>query len=102
MGVQQIDQPAGEGAEVHAALGSTGEELRGARGGVVQAVHGAVAAPGALVIEQRLEVCRILDLGGAIEAAPVDGEHGSAVEDPHALERGHDLEVRRTWVWGIE
>ena len=62
MGVEQIDQSAGEAAQMHAALGGELKKRRCTRCGVMQAVDGAMGAAGALLIDQGLDMRRILDL----------------------------------------
>ena len=93
MGVEQIDEAARERAEMHAALCGGGEELRAARRGVMQPIHGAVSTSGALVIDQVLDMRGILDLLAAIVAARVGGDDGIGVEDAHGIEGGTDLEA---------
>jgi hypothetical protein len=92
VGLQQFDETAREHGQVYTALGGEGEELRGARGGVVQPVDRAVCAAGALVIDQGLDVGGLFDLLTPIEAARMDGEHRGTVDDPHGVDAGEDFE----------
>ena len=92
VGVKQLDEPAGEDTEVVVTLGGGGEQGLGRWGGVVETVGGAVLAGGALVALERFDVCGVFDLLGAVERAPMGGEHGGGVEDAHGLERGRDGE----------
>ena len=92
VGVEQLDEPAGEDTEVVVTLGGGGEQGLDRWGGVVETVGGAVLAGGALVALERFDVCGVFDLLGAVERAPMGGEHGGGVEDAHGLERGRDGE----------
>ena len=52
--VEQLQQPAGEHAQMRAALGGAQEQRLGTGGGVMQTVLRAMGAGGALVSDQRL------------------------------------------------
>src|SRR6185437_1864291 len=84
--LQELEQPSGEGAEMHPAGGGELEEARGARGGVVQAIHRAVSAAGALLRFQRLDMRGQLDLRIAVEAAGMSGDNSFAIDDAHGLQ----------------
>ena len=86
MGVEQIDEPAGEAPQMHAALGGELEETRCTRGGVMQTVDGPMGAAGTLAINQGLDMRRIFDLRTAIKAARVHGNNVGAINDAHSLE----------------
>ena len=91
VGVEQLDESTGEDAEVVVALGGGDEQGLGRRGGVVEAVGGAVLAGETLVAFELFDVGGVLDLLAPVEGAAMGGEHGSGVEDAHGLEgRGDD------------
>ena len=92
VGVEQLDESAGEDTEVVVAFGGSDEQRLGRGGGVVEAVGGAVLAGGALVAFELFDVGGVFDLLGAVERARMGGEHGGGVEDAHGLERGRDGE----------
>ena len=92
VGIEQFDEPSGEGAEVHAAHGGELQEPRGARGGVVQPVSCPMGAPGAFPRFQRLDVAGLLDLRAAIVAPRVGGDERAAIQDAHGLDGGEHLE----------
>ena len=92
VGVEQLDESAGEYAEVVVALGGGDEQGLGRWGGVVETVGGAVLAGGALVALEFFDVCGVFDLLAAVERARMGGEHGGGVEDAHGVERGRDGE----------
>ena len=92
VGVEQLDESAGEDAEVVVALGGGGEQGLGRWGGVVETVGGAVLAGGALVALERFDVCGVFDLLGAVERAWMGGEDCAGVEDAHGLEGCRDGE----------
>ena len=71
---EQRQQPAGEHAQVGAALGGAQEQRLGAGCGVMQAVLRAVGAGGALVATRASTWAGILDLRAAVEAARVGGD----------------------------
>ena len=75
VGVEQLDESAGEDAEVVVTLGGGDEQGLGRGGGVVETVGGAVLAGGALVALERFDVCGIFDLLGAVRTS-VDGWRG--------------------------
>ena len=93
MGVEQFDESAGEGAQCTPRAAASLKKRAAAGGCVMQAVHGAMCAAGALVIDQRLDMSRILDLRAAIEAARhASAMTSAAIQDAHGLERGEELE----------
>ena len=92
VGVEQLDESAGEYAEVVVALRSGDEQRLGRGGGVVEAVGGAVLAGGALAAFELFDMGGVFDLLAAVERARMGGEHGGGVEDAHGLERGRDGE----------
>ena len=67
VGVEQFDESAGEDAEMVVALGGGGEQGFGGRGGVVEAVGGAVGAGGALVAFEGFDVGGVFDLLSSAE-----------------------------------
>ena len=74
VGVEDLQEPAGEDPQVHAALG--GELVQPFRSGcgMVQPVERAMFAPGAFVGDQRIDMGAHLDLLTATEAARVIGD----------------------------
>ena len=70
MGVEQLDESAGEYAEVVVALGGGDEQRLGRGGGVVEAVGGAVLAGGALAAFE------LFDMGGSSICWPRSNERG--------------------------
>ena len=90
VGVEQLDESAGEDTEVVVTLGGGGEQGLGRGGGVVEAVGGAVLAGGALVALERFDVCGVFDLLAPVERAAMGGEDCAGVEDAHGVERGRD------------
>ena len=87
VGVEQLDESTGEDTEVVVTIGGGDEQGLGRWGGVVETVGGAVLSGGALVALEFFDVCGVFDLLGAVERAPMGGEHGGGVEDAHGLER---------------
>ena len=92
MGVEQLDESADEDAEVVVALGGGDEQGLGRRGGVVEAVGGAVLAGETLVAFELFDVGGVLDLLAPVDRARMGGEDGAGVEDAHGLQRGRDEE----------
>ena len=92
VGVEQLDESADEDAEVVVALGGGDEQGLGRRGGVVEAVGGAVLAGETFVAFELFDVGGVLDLLAAVEGAGVGGKHGAGVEDAHGVQRGRDDE----------
>ena len=92
VGVEQLDESAGEDAEVVAALGGGDEQSLGRWGGVVETVGGAVLAGGALAAFELFDMGGVFDLLGAVERAAMGGEDGGGVEDAHGLEGCRDGE----------
>ena len=90
VGVEQLDESAGEDAEVVVALGGGDEQRLGRGGGVVEAVGGAVLAGGALAAFELFDMGGVFDLLAAVERARMGGEHYAGVEDAHGVERGRD------------
>src|SRR3990170_9052664 len=92
MAIEEIDESASERAQMRAALGGELEERARTGGGVMQAIHGAMGAAGALLRDQCLKMARVFDLLITIEAAHMSGNDIVAVEHTHALLRGYDLQ----------
>ena len=92
MGVEQLDESADEDAEVVVALGGGDEQGLGRRGGVVEAVGGAVLAGEAFVALELFDVGGVLDLLAPVEGAAMSGEDCAGVEDAHGVQRGRDDE----------
>ena len=92
VGVEQLDESAGEDAEVVVALGGGDEQGLGRRGGVVEAVGGAVLAGEAFVALELFDVGGVFDLLAPVEGAAMSGEDGAGVEDAHGVQRGRDDE----------
>ena len=92
VGVEQLDESAGEDAEVVVALGGGGEQGFRRRGGVVEAVGGAVCAGESFFALECLDVSGVFDLLSTVEGARMGSEHGAGVEDAHGLEGGRDDE----------
>ena len=92
VGVEQLDEATGEGAEVLASLSREEEQRLGRRGRVVEAVFGAVLAPLTFVRHQGLDVSGVFYLLAAVKGAGVRGEHGVGVEHAHGLEGSRDEE----------
>src|ERR1019366_2961647 len=93
MGVEQIDEPAGQAPQVRTTLGGKLEEARSTGGGVMDAIDGPMCAAGALVINQGLDMRRSFDLRTAIKAARVHGNDGIGIEDTHRLESREQLQA---------
>jgi hypothetical protein len=74
VGVEQLQEAAGEDAQVHAALGGELEQSFGFWGGMMQPIERTMCAASAFVCLQRLDMEGIFDLLGAIEAARVIGD----------------------------
>ena len=83
---EQLQQPAGEHAEVGATRGGAQEQGLGTRGGMLQPVLCAMGPGGAFVGHQCRDVGRIFDLRAAVEAARVVRDHVLAIEDAHGIE----------------
>ena len=92
VGVEQLDESAGEDAEVVVALGGGDEQGLGRRGGVVEAVGGAVLAGEAFAAHELFDVGGVFDLLAPVEGAAMSGKHGAGVEDAHGVQRGRDDE----------
>ena len=92
MGVEQLDESAGEDAEVVVALGGGGEQGFRRRGGVVEAVGGAVLAGESFVALELFDVGGVFDLLAPVERARMGGEDCAGVEDAHGVQRGRDDE----------
>ena len=90
LGVEQLDESAGEDAEVVVALGGGDEQRLGRGGGVVEAVGCAVLAGEALAAFEFFDMGGVFDLLAAVERAAMGGEHGSGVEDAHGVEGVED------------
>jgi hypothetical protein len=58
----------------------------------MQAILRTVRTGRALVGDQSLEMGFDFDLRTAVEGAPMNGEHGTAIEDAHGIERGEHAE----------
>src|SRR5260370_2429942 len=93
VGIEQLQQPAGEYAQVHTALGGEFEQSFGSWGGMMQPIECTMCTTGAFVRLQRLDMEGIFDLLGAIEAERVVIDRLVALDDAHPLERGEDLHV---------
>lgn len=79
----QQPQHLGRGrAEILAALGKPPHQFAGARCCLVQAVESAVCAAAPLVLDEGLDVGRVLDLLALAVAAPMLGDHPGVVQDP--------------------
>ena len=87
VGVEQLQEPPGEHAQVCAALGGAQEQRLRTRCGVMQAVLRTVRTGGALVGDEGLDMGLDFDLRIAVETARMRGEHVTAVEDAHGVER---------------
>ena len=74
------------------ALGGGDEQGLGRRGGVVEAVGGAVLAGEAFVALELFDVGGVLDLLAPVEGAAMGGEDCAGVEDAHGVQRGRDDE----------
>ena len=85
MVIKQAQQPRGGSPQITAAIGQFDEERLAARRGVVETVDATVLSCLALVIDQSLQVSRILDLLAAIPGPIVPGDHLQAVEDADSL-----------------
>lgn len=83
--IEQAQQRRSDAAQVVAAKCGHLQQSGGRGGDLGERVAAAVRARSALVLDQRLLVSGLLDHFAAIEAAPVIGEFGEAVEDPPAL-----------------
>ena len=92
MGVEQLDESAGEDAEVVVALGGGDEQGFRRRGGVVEAVGGAVLAGESFVALELFDVGGVFDLLAPVERARMGGEDCAGVEDAHGVQRGRDDE----------
>jgi len=73
--VEQVDQGGGDGAEIGAVFGGAVQQDLAGRGGVRQAVIGAVLVGGVLGIDQCLHMGGVFDLLTAVVTAPVAGDH---------------------------
>jgi len=82
--------PAHKGPDPHAAPAFGGADQQGltSRSSLHQAVGGAVLTRGALLFDQRRKVARKLDLGVAIVAARITGEHRGTVHDAYLMRIG--------------
>ena len=92
VGVEQLDESTGEDAEVVVALGGGDEQGLGRRGGVVEAVGGAVLAGEAFAALELFDVDGVFDLLAPVEGAAMGGEDCAGVEDAHGVQRGRDDE----------
>ena len=88
VGVEQLGEAAGEDPEVVAALRGDEEQGLGRRGGMMEAVGGAVLTGESLVALERLDVREVFDLLTAVEGTAMGGKDGAGVEDTHGRERG--------------
>ena len=103
VGVEQLDESAGEYAEVVVALRSGDEQRLGRGGGVVEAVGGAVLAGGALAAFELFDMGGVFDLLAAVERARM----GVASTTPASRMRtvlsvAETVRERPTWWWGME
>ena len=92
VGVEQLDESAGEDAEVVVAFGGGGEQGFRRRGGVMEAVGGAVCAGESFLALKCFDVSGVFDLLSTVEGTAMSGEHDAGVEDAHGLEGGRDDE----------
>src|ERR1044072_9344703 len=92
MAIEQFDESASERAQMRAAFGRELEERARTGGGMMQSIHGAMSAAGALVRDQCLDMSRVFDLLITIEAARMGSDDIVTVEYTHALLSGHDLQ----------
>ena len=92
VGVEQLDESAGEDAEVVVAFGGGGEQGFRRRGGVMEAVGGAVCTGESFLALKCLDVSGVFDLLSTVERARMGSEHDAGVEDAHGLEGGRDDE----------
>ena len=83
--IEQAQQRGADAAQVVAPLGGHLQQLGGRGGDLGQRVAAAVCARATLVLDQCLQVGRVLDHLTPIEAAGVTGQFGGALEDAHAL-----------------
>ena len=88
VGVEQLGEAAGEDPEVVAALRGDEAQGLGRRGGMMEAVGGAVLTGESLVALERLDMREVFDLLAAVEGARMGGKDGAGVEDTHGRERG--------------
>ena len=102
VGVEQLDESTGEDAEVVVALGGGDEQGLGRRGGVVEAVGGAVLAGEAFAALELFDVDGVFDLLAAVEGAAMGGEDCAGVEDAHGVQRGRDDEGAPDVTMGME
>lgn len=92
MAIEQVDETPSQYAQMPAALGVELEERARTGGCMMQSIHGAMGATGALLGDQRLDMTRVFDLLTTIEAARMGGDDIVAVEHPHALLSCHNLQ----------
>lgn len=83
---EQLQQSPGEHTQMDAALGGAQEQRLRTGCGVLQAVLRAMRPGGAFVSDEGLDMGGLFDLRAAIEAAPVGGDDGLAIEDAHGVE----------------
>ena len=81
--LQQPQQGGGDGSEIVAALCGAQEQGLALRRHFCELVGAAVAACGALVLDQGLDMGGILDLRPFVVAAAMTGEHQRAIDDAH-------------------
>ena len=92
VGVEQLGEAAGEDPEVVAALRGDEEQGLGRRGGMMEAVGGAVLTGESLVALARLDMREVFDLLTAVEGTRMGGKDGAGVEHAHGVQRGRDDE----------
>src|SRR5438132_10641411 len=83
--LQQPQQGGGDGSEIGTTLGGTQEQGLALRRRLCEVVGAAVAAGGALVLDQSLDMGGILDLRTLVVAAAMTGEHLRAINDAHLV-----------------
>jgi hypothetical protein len=86
VGVKQLDESAGEHAEVLTALGGGEEQCLSAGCGVVESVLCAVLAALSFVFEECLDVSGFFNLLIPVEGAGVSSEDALAIEHAHGVE----------------
>ena len=79
--IKPPDQRSGDGAEVMAALGDTGEQGLARRRRLGQTVGGPLTACASFLVDQLLEMGGFFDLFAFAVAAPMAGDDAHAVDD---------------------
>ena len=98
--VEQAQQRRGDAAQVVAALGGHLQQLGAGGRDLGQRVAAAVRAGPALVLDQALQVGRILDRLMTVEAAGVAGQFAEPSKMRTRCSSASTDTVRRTWVCG--